>query len=71
MTRAEIVETTRCPRRGATPRMPCQEAGKRRAAVHATRVGLAEMAAAWRDPLTNPGLANDREKWRASRYGHR
>jgi len=51
--------------------MSCQESGKRRSAVHAARVGLAEMAASWQDPPTRPGLAKDREKWRKTRHGQR
>jgi hypothetical protein len=71
MTRAEIIASTRCPRCGAPPGMPCQQAGRRRDAAHAARVGLAEMTAAWRTPRPGPGQVKSREKWRASRYGHR
>jgi hypothetical protein len=71
MTRAQIIASTRCPRCGATPGMPCQEGGRRRPAAHAARVGLAEMAADWRDPGPDPGRAKDREKWRAKTYRHR
>jgi hypothetical protein len=71
MTRAEIIASTRCPRCGASPGMPCQEGGRRRSVVHAARIGLAEMAADWRAPGPDPGLAKSREKWRMRRYGHR
>jgi hypothetical protein len=71
MTRPQIIETTRCPRCGAAPGMPCQEPGKRRPAVHLARGGLAEMTGGWHDSQLRPDQVKNREKWRTTRYGHR